>query len=384
MPVQPASASANKRHIHRMGERIGEARPQGWNPDVDEGNMALVHGTLQMRLLAVAFGLVIAVLLAEVGVRVVDLEARWMPSLVSVNAADPELLVPSDVPGLVYALAPNRSILSTRVESWGDPERRVSTNSLGLRGPERPLQKPPGTTRIVVLGGSNTYGAAVTDGNPWPDALERSLASRGVTTEVWNAGVSAYVTTQKVSLAEVALREWSPDLLLFQLFNTGPRHILGSDFEEVDWRPQFNRDPTLWKEQLRWVPESGPGWWLVRGSALVRAAVMAENRWERSLDPPDRRWIIASEEAARVRGERAYVDLRRRWPDVLMALVVVPAGGHAEWWVEDRDGPVLDLRALEPRPNLPGIDDIHPGSEAYAWYGHELARMLVDRGIIPN
>ena len=35
-----------------------------------------------------------------------------------------------------------------------------------------------------------------------------------------------------------------------------------------------------------------------------------------------------------------------------------PAGGHAEWWVEERDGPVLDLRALEPRPNLPGIDDI--------------------------
>lgn len=337
-------------------------------------------GTTNRRVLpAIGFGLLLALALAEGVVRVLDLEGRWMPSLVSVNAADPELLVPAADGRVVFELKASSTLFSQRVESWGDPERTVSTNSLGLRGPERSVGKPDGVFRIVALGGSNTYGAAVSDGNTWPDALERELAATGRRVEVWNAGVSAWVTTQKVTRAEQALNEWEPDLLLFQLFNTGPRHILGSDFGEIDWAPQFAHEPSLWSEQLRWVPDTGPGWWAFRASALVRAGVLAENRRERALDPPDRRWIIAMEEAARVRGARAYRALREG-SDVPMALVVVPAGGHAEWWT-DTDGPVLDLRAL-PRPRLPGIDDIHPGREAYAWYGRELARMLGEQGLL--
>jgi hypothetical protein len=325
---------------------------------------------------ALAFGLAVALLGVEVAARVADLDGRWMPSLLWVNAADAEFLVPSSTPGLVYELAPSLSLDVKPIPGWGDPSRHVSTNSLGLRGPERPVAKPPGTLRIVCIGASNTYGAAVTDGHTWPDALERSLVLRGIRAEVWNSGVSAWVTTQAVIRADRALAAWEPDLLLFQLFNTGPRNIIGSDYEEVPWRPQFAREPGLWGEQLRWVPDGGAGLALVRGSAGIRGVALAANLWNRSLEPDDRSWIISMEEAARVRGERAYVGLRGRWPGAKMALVVVPAGGHEEWWDEPRDGPVLDLRAL-PRPNLPGIDDIHPGWEAYAWYGEELARMLL-------
>jgi len=340
--------------------------------------------TIRSRLGLLALGVCVGLLLGEAAARIADLDGRWMPSLLSVNAADAVLLQESAQPGLIFELVPSQSLELKPIPGWGDPVRRVSTNGLGLRGPERTASKPDGVFRIVCIGGSNTYGASVTDGAPWPDALERSLLARGVEgVEVWNSGVSAWVTTQKVIRAEQALAEWEPDLLLFQLFNTGPRHIIGSDYEEIPWRPQFDREPSLWADQLRWVPDSGPGFWMTQSSALVRGVVMAANRRSRALEPEDRSWIISMEQAARARGERAYIGLRQRWPDAAMALVVVPAGGHADWWIEERDGPVLDLRALPNRPDLPGIDDIHPGREAYAWYGEELARMLTERRLVP-
>lgn len=39
----------------------------------------------------------------------------------------------------------------------------ATSNSLGYRGPEVPVQPPPGTVRIILLGGSTTHGYGVSD-----------------------------------------------------------------------------------------------------------------------------------------------------------------------------------------------------------------------------
>lgn len=326
------------------------------------------------RALAVLFGLASALALAEVGARLLALEDRWMPSLVFEMSSDVQVHRYASDPRLVYELAPSSQATFEDSAPWGDSPRTVTVNALGLRDPERPPAKPPGTLRIVCLGGSNTYGAAVNDGSTWPAALERALRAEGRSVEVWNAGVSGWMTPQKVVLAERAIAQWQPDVLLFQLFNTGPRNLFVPD-GRLDWRRQVQGDPTLWRDHLRWA--STPGF---HTSALVRAVVLAANRLDRDgLEPGAR--IEELEVAARNRGRDSYRALRAAHPDLAMALVVVPAGGHAEWWDEEIDGPVLDLRAIE-RPDLPGIDDIHPGADAYAWYGRELARLL-SRRILP-
>lgn len=329
------------------------------------------------RLLASLFGTLGALLLAEIGVRVAGLEDRWMPSLLFEMSSDVAVHRYAADPRLVYELAPGATARLPRAEPWGDDPRAVRVNGLGLRGGERSASKAPGVLRIVCLGGSNTYGAAVSDGRTWPDALERELAHRlDRPVEVWNAGVSGWMTPQKVLRAQQAIEGWEPDLLLFQLFNTGPRNLFVPG-GAPDWRRQLDRDPTLWSDLLRWAP-SNPGI-LFRSSALVRMFLIAANRVDRDgLEPGAR--VEALEVAARERGRERYRALRAS-TNVPMALVVVPAGGHAEWWDEGRDGPALDLRAL-PRPDLPGVDSIHPGAAAYAWYGRELATLLIYEGLV--
>ena len=334
---------------------------------------------MSRRLLAVALGLLGALALAEAGVRLGGLQDRWMPSLVFQMSSDAAVHRYAADPRLVYELAPSTSARLPQAEPWGAPIRTVHINALGLRGAEAAVGKPRGTLRIVCLGGSNTFGAAVSDGQTWPDALQAALAERlPLPVQVWNAGVSGWMTPQKVLRAEQAIVEWEPDLLLFQLFNTGPRNLFVPE-GGLDWRRQLEADPTLWHDHLRWVPSAGPGP-LLRGSALLRVAVLAGNRLDRDgLEPGAR--VEALEIAARERGRDSYRALRRS-TTVPMALVVVPAGGHAEWWQEAVDGPVLDLRAL-PRPDLPGIDEIHPSAAAYAWYGQRLADLLIAQGLIP-
>lgn len=57
----------------------------------------------------------------------------------------------------------------TRASGDGRPLR--TSNSLGFRGAEIELPKPPGRTRILCLGGSTTYAFAVDDDAAYPHVL---------------------------------------------------------------------------------------------------------------------------------------------------------------------------------------------------------------------
>src|SRR6185295_10032130 len=81
-------------------------------------------------------------------------------------------------------------------EAWlHRPEYSVllKFNSKGLRGPERPYEKPPGTFRTLLLGDSFTDGYTVAEEKSVRAALEGELAARGCArNEVFNAGDIGY------------------------------------------------------------------------------------------------------------------------------------------------------------------------------------------------
>lgn len=118
---------------------------------------------------------------------------------------------------------------------------RVTINSLGLRGPERPYEKPPGVRRILVLGDSFTEAAQVNADEGVVGRLESALNRRNSERyEVLNGGIGGWGTGQQlVYLREEGYR-YGPDLALVLLY-------VGNDIFDNSYalqgRPSTPREP---------------------------------------------------------------------------------------------------------------------------------------------
>jgi hypothetical protein len=101
--------------------------------------------------------------------------------------------------------------LETRI---GDELYAVTINSLGFRTHEFTEQKPPGTLRIVCIGGSTTVQGRTND-ETYPAILERRLRAEAPSRplEVLNLGVSGSYSDRWVSSPD-ALFRFSPDIVL--------------------------------------------------------------------------------------------------------------------------------------------------------------------------
>jgi len=102
-----------------------------------------------------------------------------------------------------------------------------TANSLGLRGPERPLAKPPGARRIAVIGDSFVAGYGVADDEVLTARLEKLLNEGAASpTEVINIGRTGSSTIREYDLYRLIARRFSPDVVVLAYF-------LGNDLREV-------------------------------------------------------------------------------------------------------------------------------------------------------
>jgi lysophospholipase L1-like esterase len=150
----------------------------------------------------------VAALMLELGARI------WLNFLATPDQYEKHVLYTSLEPEeiawtrhhyLNYGLTPNYS------------KGLRSHNSLGYRGPEFSVEKPPGAYRIVALGGSSTYTSEVEDDDKaFPAQLERILGDeygyRSV--EVINAGVGGYSSWETLINLEFRVLDLDPDLLI--------------------------------------------------------------------------------------------------------------------------------------------------------------------------
>jgi len=334
------------------------------------------------RLAALGIGLLLAPVAAETAVRASGVEADWLGDLAYFNSVDPAVHRVSDDPDLVFELTPGASAsydveaAEEAEQAWWSNPRVVTINDLGHRDPPRVAAKPAGTFRVVCLGGSNTYGAAVSDALTWPAALEAELNARlGRPAEAWNLGVSAYVTRQKLGMARRALARYDPDLLVFQMSNTGPRNVLSG--EPAATLEAFRADPRLYRETLLYAPE-GPARWF-DAFTLGRVWVMFKNRRVRVDDSgkygaP----LVELDEAAERRAEREF---RAFLAEVAVPVVVVyPAEGPSAEWLDAVEVPLVNLSAQADVPDSPDGRHLHPGAAVYRWYGRRIADYLIEGG----
>jgi len=157
---------------------------------------------LTWRFLLVVGGLLLALVLAELGVRAYE---AW-----GGGSDDPEMMRHGLPWGWSYAPGTSRVVASQD----GD-EYVVTINSLGLRDREYPLEKPDGTFRILVLGDSYGDDGSVPPGNLYHERLEQVLNdSLDVPIEVMNASVSAWDTENQLVFYEEEGGRFNADLVL--------------------------------------------------------------------------------------------------------------------------------------------------------------------------
>jgi hypothetical protein len=118
---------------------------------------------------------------------------------------------------------------------------RVTINSLGLRGPERSYEKPPGVTRVLVLGDSFVEAAQVAAQQSLVGQLEAALNESGTGRyEVLNGGIGGWGTGQQYVYLTAEGYRYEPDLVLVVLY-------LGNDVYDNSYvlqgRPKNPHEP---------------------------------------------------------------------------------------------------------------------------------------------
>jgi D-alanyl-lipoteichoic acid acyltransferase DltB (MBOAT superfamily) len=104
---------------------------------------------------------------------------------------------------------------SSRMDLRGVP---FSTNQWGMRDREYSLEKPEGTYRIAMLGGSDLMGLGVGDGESFENGLETRLNQERPggyrQYEVLNFGVLKYTIWQHAHVLDTRVLRFKPDLVI--------------------------------------------------------------------------------------------------------------------------------------------------------------------------
>ena len=170
----------------------------------------------RFRVIAVGIGILLGV---------AALEALGAAGTAILKARRPQL--PADLQGTVLfpGEAPKMTAdpyLLYRVKP-GEERAHYRSNSLGLRGRETPVEAPPGSFRVLLLGGSVAWGYnALDDEVTLAMRLERQLnqsanahpALAGRKVEVLNGGVPSYVAWQEALAYSLRWRWLRPDAVV--------------------------------------------------------------------------------------------------------------------------------------------------------------------------
>ena len=111
--------------------------------------------------------------------------------------------------GMLYATGDGR-VFGARPH-YGDST--YSIDSRGLRGPDRPPLKEPGTLRLLLLGDSVAFGQGMAEDEYLAPLLEAELQLAG-DWEVWNVSFPGWNTAQEAAALEALSEVIQPDRVL--------------------------------------------------------------------------------------------------------------------------------------------------------------------------
>ena len=334
------------------------------------------------RKLALAFGtLLTGLVVVELVVRNSSLAAEP----VNFTTLPKEIRRASTISGVRYMLAPEAEVVQqfgTDPRGYLDPGATLTyrINSLGFRGPETTVAKPPGTFRIVGLGDSFTFGEGVRQEDTFLAVLQAEL---GAGTEVLNFGVLGYDTEAEVNLLRFEALRFEPDLVVLCLF----MNDAGGGSQHDVFSPRDEPDPGWWRRHVELVDVLA-----TRAERSRRGEELMEN-YRRSFEPRAEGWVEckhALRRAAKLAAEHDFELVLAIHP-VLWRLDEHPlAAAHAE---VASFGRKLGLSVLDLHGALAGYEgpelwvnpaNQHPSELAHALVGRALAGFLHQAGHLPE
>jgi len=227
-----------------------------------------------------------ALLTLLVGLGLAALAAEGLARLFFDEAVQPRFVVDSG-----YGVRWNQSGVDTRHYVPGDYDVRVTTNSVGMRGPREYAPEPaPGVRRVLLLGDSFTFGFGVEDGEVVSAVLEDRLnAVPGAPrSEVLNLGVSGFGQAEELVTFAARGRAYRPDVVVVLYFdndigNNAVSQLYVADPDGTVARTRNAYLPGVKVQErlyaippVRWLFEHSEAWNLIRNrlSILVQNALL--------------------------------------------------------------------------------------------------------------
>lgn len=234
--------------------------------------------TAARRVVAVALGAVVALVLLEAGLRVTDAaRGTYDVSAEALRARTESPWMASADPELVYVHRPmTRSGGELKIESHGI-----------LRPAEVAPRKAAGTVRVAVVGDSVGAALALRAEDRLPAVLERRLAAAGVRAEVLNFCVNGYDTVQEARLLEMSVAPLAPDAVVVVYCLNDPAESVTPLAWFRDPSPPAFRAGAFLAAGLRGLVGRPAGRPLAPGAGPVGPA---ESAWRRMYDPAGEPW----------------------------------------------------------------------------------------------
>jgi lysophospholipase L1-like esterase len=163
---------------------------------------------------------------------------------------------------------------------------RINTNSLGFRGPEIAVPKPPGVIRLAFLGASTTWCDEVSgDDYVWPSIVAKKLGKiwPGRQVDFVNGGVPGYTMQSSLKNLEYRIAPLQPDVIvIYEATND-----LSGELRDLAYAQGLLKQPSF--QPLAWPAKYSLLWELVEMNLrILRAQRASEAKAQRLVLNPSK------------------------------------------------------------------------------------------------
>ena len=274
-------------------------------------------------------------------------------------------------PELGFTYEPGRTV------SWG------TINSLGLRGPERPREKPPGTLRLLFIGNSSVYGVGTHDEATFYHTAVRSIAARFPDRDVdYLVGAIPGYSSYHSRIMLDRLLVYDPDIVIFYVgaYND---HARGRYYRDADIPRRMARRSLWWHrihtvEGIELVSNVFYRKFLRQFRSKEKQARVSPPEFEANMREMLRKTLDAGAEAVVLLPPYAASLLERR-PTIPQYQEILQSTASEFGAVHSTLQTVFARATEDERTLYQEHDDYHPSVFGHRLIGEEIGRLVGER-----